>query len=254
MLTTRQAKYVEALHHNLIPGPLYLIDPNRPNRLPEQIATGGTVKRNPTGFIGSNTTLTVWRPLTAAPAPQSTLPSSPMLRGCLEWQLIAAGNARLDLGGYAPDGRLDIPVRPLEPMLISAWATGPDGATFGGTVTAFDANRNELLTINLRDAALSRSTWTQARASLICPDAAAYLRVSFTVGASTPVGSVHVTALSASPFWRTQVPGLHQFCDDDDPGGGWSLGGGAPQVVPDVGSTGYVLPGVHSSALTLIER
>lgn len=253
MLTERQARHIEALQRNLVPGPLFLIDPRRPNRLPEQIASGGSLMRTPTGFIGSNTTSCLWRPLTYPAATAATLPASPILRGCLEWQLLATGGASLEFAGYAADGRHNVPVLPDETLEVSVWASGPPAATLGGTVTIYNAAGVVLATQPLGTLQLSLTTWQVASAGFTTPAGAAYLRLAITADSASPVGSIYTTAYQVARYTPEYVPGLREFCGGLD-FGGWYLGGGAPQVLTDVGSTSYLRASLQSSALTLIER
>jgi hypothetical protein len=251
LLTDRQAQLVEAFQRNLVPGPLYLIDPRRPNRLPEQIASGGSLLRTPTGFIPSNNAAFLWRPLTYPPATSATLPASPILRGCLEWQHLTTGGSFISLAGKALDGRHNVPVIPRETLEASLWVTGPSTATLGGNVQIFNAAGTVLSAQFFPDVALSPTTWRLAATAFVVPDDAAYLRMNLL--SSAPVGSLYITALQVARYHPEYVPGLTQHCDESD-FGGWRLGGGAPQVVPDVGSVSYVRAGLQSSALTLIER
>jgi hypothetical protein len=253
MLTDKQARHVEALQRNLVPGPLYLIDPRRRNRLPEQIASGGSLLRTPDGFIPSNTTATVWRRLGHAPADPATLPARHILRGCLEWQLLAAGGASIELAGGALDGRHNIPVLNQETLRVAFWANGPASTVMSATVHVFDAKETEIATVAVPGVQLTQGEWRRVHHGFICPTNAAYLRLSLECSSSTPIGSIFLTALSVERYHPTYVPGLVNHCEPLELGD-WDLGGGAPQVVPSPGSTGYVRPGLQSSALTLIER
>jgi hypothetical protein len=253
LLTARQAQFVEALQRNMVPGPLFLLDPRRPNRLPEQIASGGSLLRTPSGFIPSNTTTCLWRPLTYPAATAATLPASPILRGCLEWQLLAAGGAGLELAGLAVDGRHNIPVMPGEVLETSLWASGPPQAALSGTAHVYNAAGVELETHTLNPVQLSLTTWLEVGTAFTCPPGAAYLRLTLAASSASPIGSIFITAYQVAKFNPEYVPGLRQFCDEPD-FGGWSLGGGAPQVIPDIGATGYLRAALQSSALTLIER
>jgi hypothetical protein len=253
VLTQRQARLVEALQRNLVPGPLYLIDPRRPNRLPEQIASGGSLLRTPKGFIPSNTTTCLWRPLTYPGATPSTLPASPILRGCLEWRLLATGGAKLELAGFAADGRHNVPVLPGEAIEVSLWASGPPAASLSGMVTVHSASGAVLVEQPMPTLALSLTTWRLNATAVVMPAEAAYLRLSITADSASPVGSIYTTAYQVARYHPEYVPGLTQHCDEYD-FGGWGLGGGAPQVITDVGSTGYLRASLQSSALTLIER
>jgi len=252
-LTQSQARLVEALQRNLVPGPLYLIDPRRPNRLPEQIASGGSLLRTPTGFIPSNTTNCLWRPLTYPAATPTSLPAAPILRGCLEWQLLVPNGGTLELAGKAGDGRHNIPVLPRETLEVSLWSTGAPAASIAGTVSVYNAAGTVLITQAIATQQLSLTTWRLTGTAFVCPDTAAYMRLNITAGSGSPAGSIYLTALQVSRYHPESVPGLTQHCEVVD-FGGWDLGGGAPMVVPDVGSTGYLRASLQSSALTLVER
>lgn len=252
-MTAKQAQLVEALQRNMVPGPLYLLDPRRPNRLPEQIASGGSLLRTPDGFIPSNTTTCLWRPLTYPTATSTTLPAWPILRGCLEWQLLASGGAGLELAGQATDGRHNIPVRPNETLAVSLWASGPTQASLSGTVSTYNAGGTQIETHAIDPVQLSLTTWQELGVAFVCPGEAAYLRLTLAASSDSPIGSIFTTAYQVAKYNTQYVPGLTQFCDEPD-FGGWWLGGGAPQVIPDVGATGYLRASLQSSALTLIER
>lgn len=256
LLTDNQAKHIEALQRNIIPGPLYLLDPRRPNRLPEQIASGGSLLRTPAGFIPSNTSVCRWRPLTGVPASAETLPPAPLLRGALDWQLLTNADAHLELAGGSADGRHDVPVRGGEALTASLWAAGTPGAPLGGTVSIFDTRGTEIDAAEFSSVQLSFTEWQRLLVSFVCPASAAYLRIKLTVisGTQPVTGSIYTTAYQVAPSSRSYVSGLHSYCDDTDLGQGWSLGGGCVQVIPDGGGGGYVLPGLQSSGLTLMER
>lgn len=255
MLGVHQAQFVEALQTNLVPGPLYLIDPRRINRLPQQIASGGSLLTSPDGFIPSNTAVCYWRPLTyVTAAPTSTLPASRLLSGCLEFATLTSDPAGLELAGYAPDGRLNVPVLPNEPMTVSAWATGQNGVQVTSTVTVYDATGAVLNTVTSVPTSLALATWAPVSVDVFTDPTAAYVRLSFAFSADVP-GSTFLTALQvANADAPETVARLTENCDFGDLTGGWRLGGGAPQVITDVGSSSYVLPGLSSNALTLIER
>jgi hypothetical protein len=251
VLGPRQAQLVEALQRNLVPGPLYLIDPRRPNRLPEQIASGGSLMRTPTGFIPSNNSTFLWRPLSYPGATQASLPASSILRGCLEWQHLTSGGSYISLAGKALDGRHNVPVLPRETLEVSLWATGPPAAVLGGDAQIFNAAGTVLTAESLPAVTLSSTTWRLVANAFVVPDEGAYLRLNLL--SSAPVGSLYITALQVARYHPEFVPGLTEHCDDYD-FGGWHLGGGAPQVVPDVGPSSYLRAGLQSGALTLIER
>lgn len=254
-LGLHQNQFVEALQRGLVPGPLYLIDPRRINRLPEQQASGGSLLGSPDGFIPSNTAVCYWRPLSYVTAADvSTLPAAPLLSGCLEWATLTSDPATLELAGYADDGRLDIPVMPSEPLTVSGWVTGPVGSAVTVTASVYSAAGMVLSTATSAPTNLSLTAWASFSVDLTTDPTAASVRLSLARNGAPPA-SAFLTALQVARSDDPEsVARLTDSCDFGDLTGGWRLGGGAPQVIADGGAASYTVPGLSSNALTLIER
>lgn len=256
-LTTAQLTWVEALQYGLVPGPLYLIDPRRPNRLPVQVATGGSLYRTVDHVIPSNTSVAYWRAHSAiSSADVTTLPAAAVLRGAVEWQLLSAGAAGLELAGPALDGRLDVPLLGGETLDVAAWLVGQVGATVTLTATTYTLAGDVAATAVSAPLALSATTWAPVTTQVVCSTDAVRLRLRLDTDANTPTGSVFTTAWSVvNDDAPEQVgPALQDGCAGGDNSGGLRLGGGAPQVVADPGSSSYIAPGLTSAGLTLTER
>jgi hypothetical protein len=256
-LSAAQTNWVEAIHRRQVGRPMYLIDPHRPNRLPPQAATGGSVRGTPAGFVHGNTSVGYWRPMTSVGAADiATLAPAPVLRGCLEWSVLVPGAASLEVEGRALDGRLNIPLRPGEVVEAYAWLTGAPGTTVVVHHAVYDRGGTVLASANSTATALSYTAWVQVRApEVTAPAGAAYQRLWLT--SSGAAGSAWVTGLWAGLAASTEpelVAGLVNHCDDDDPAHGFRLGGGGPQVIASGPAGGYTMPGLYSHALTLTER
>lgn len=210
--------FLDAAHTGVVAGPLWLIDPQRPNRLPPQIAATGSTDRTTTGFTPSAGTLT-WT--TAVPA--STLP----IAGGLSWTVPAAG------GQVIPD---PIPVLPGETITVTAWAAS--------------AAVPLRLVVALYDRADAYLTFTES--APVTPGAGG-ARLAVTL---TPTGTAALAriALTASPTGGggTVTSSAWQLEAATTPSP-WSPGGGAAVVAVDALSTAYPVPGSRASALTLLE-
>lgn len=255
-LLAPQQQWIEALNRALVRGPLYLIDPRRPNRLPEQTASGGSVFRTPDAFIPSNNGVCYWRAHSQMSLlDQMTLPARMLTRGGLEWALLDGTGGALELAGLALDGRLNVPVLPSEPLECSAWLAGPAGATVTLTATVYDRGGNQVAT-GTASLSPSPTSWSALAVPITVPATGAYLRLGF--GYAGPAGSVFATALSVARSDDPELtPGLQlNACGDVDVSGGWRVGGGGPCVVvtTDNPPTSYIAPGLASSALSVTER
>ena len=232
-LTPRQTAYLDALQQNIVRGPLRLIDPRRANRLPEQIATGGGVRRTPSGFHGSRGTLT-WRALSATTADPSTLPPAPLLRGLIGWVLPTTGPGTLSTVGDGPDGTWQCPVLPGETVELSLYAAGSSGLLTSLGWREYTATG--AVTTHLAAGAYPVPGSWQRRSITITP-AAGTVAVSpiVDIGATSQAGTLLTTA------WQIAVPGAETLpvgmvvASDPEPAGGWRIGGGAPQVAVDLG-------------------
>lgn len=260
LLMDKQLAYVEALQWGNIRGPLRLIDPRRYNRLPEEVASGGTTTGTAGAFESDNNSAIYWRPTRDMPGDLSTLGPRRVLHGGLEWQIltpdpdenyIAAHDWR-----YA--GFWRTPILPNETVEVSCWCLYSLNAQIVVGLTWRDRNG-----LPVTDSTVTELTpgggdeWVRLAVSGTAPDGAVFATPFLsTQSANFPTAqSVYTTAWQvASPtLARLIPPGVTEHCDIPEIAGEWRQGGGGPFVIPDIASTTYAKPGFYGTALTLIE-
>lgn len=263
-LLSTQLAYLEALQYGNIPGPLRLIDPHRFNRLPEDIASGGSVTRSNAGFFTDSGSFAYYHPLTdVTTADVSTLGPSALLRGCQEWLISVPGadNFFRPYDAQWADVRLRVPVLPGETLRLSVWLLGPSTAQIAlnaGWHNAAGARYRVDPLVGLT--ALALDHWQLFTGDIVVPSDGAV-----SVYPVLETDSTHVAANTSiyTTGWQVSVPdpslepaGRYTFhCDPEDVSGGWHIGGGAPYVVPDVGDVAYppTVMGFTAAGLTLYE-
>lgn len=257
-LLPAQLPYLEALAAGMVPGPLRLIDPRRANRLPEQIASGGSRSRSPDGFgvtLGGRN----YRDLRAVEPDPLTLGPNAMLRGCIEWARNTGGAGVLYPTGPEPGGTWRCPLRPGVPEVLefSAWVAGKAGLVVGlewteydragvGTTYASDASGDQ--------ATLTSGGWQQITVNIAPAASAVSLMPRLVTDAAQPSGSVLTTAWQLAALDAEELPpGQWSGQLPEEIAAGWRIGGGAPAVVADPVSGSYRRYGWHSAGLSLIE-
>jgi hypothetical protein len=260
MLMDKQLPYVEALQWGHLQGPLRLIDPRRYNRLPEDIASGGTTTGGATNFITDNNTAAYWTPTRDMPGDLSTLGPRRVLHGGLEWQIITPDpneNFLLAREWRYADGVYRTPVLPNETLEVSAWCLYPESAQIVVGMTwrtvdgvFIDSTVTELLPGG-------GDQWIRLAVSAAAPDGAAFCAPFLSSQAPyLPTAiSIYTTGWQiASPTLARLIPtGVTEHCDVPEIAGQWRQGGGAPYVVPDVSDMAYTRPGFYGTALVLME-
>lgn len=263
MLHPVHVSVVEAIYTGIMPGPLRLIDPNRPNRLPIQIAAGGSVTASTRGFTTDdplNRAVIYASP--AAGGNVDNLGPGKLLRGAVTTVAEESGAVILpDLAVY-PVAK--IPQLPEETIEVSMWVAGT--CPFATAAWLPYSRGGDLMPpetpavpaaapTSLRSGdpvALTPGTWTRVAAS-VPPGAAAIVPALTATGA----GQVWTTAWQVQ---RISTPvsareGQLWVCDDllVDPIDGWNTGGGAPRVVAANATSAFPIPGLADVALTLVE-
>lgn len=227
-----QAAYLEAVGLGLVPGPLRLLNPQRRNRLHQQVASGGSLRRSTERWetVGGGTV--AWA-ATPAPVP---------VRGALTWGIPDSIGTDVYLASGNTSVVNRVPLVPGETVRISCWArrdavaasvrvgagihdtAGAVASTVDGTVTALT------------------TTWAQLSVTYAVPgdgsriSLAPYLRAG-----SQPATTVRATG------WQAALA--------TDPTA-WTPGGGAPVVVASALRQTYhlYLAGVtHGWQMTLRE-
>lgn len=260
LLMDKQLALVEAIQFGTIRGPLRLIDPRRYNRLPEDVASAGSVSGTARAFLTDNNSAAYWRPLSRLTnVERESLGPWRLLDGAMEWQVLTPGANYL----RARDARYTdqlwrVPVLPGEPLEFSCWNTHPDNASIAAGVSWYDAN-GTLITADITEYTPGTPTeWSRLAVTAAPPDEAVFCSpyLATQVEFMPVVTSVFTTAWQVcSPSLARLVPyGVTEHCDVPELGGEWRLGGGAPFVVADVGSTSYTRPGFYATGLTLYEN
>lgn len=258
-LLEKQTVFLEALQYGLVDGPLRMIDPRRPNRLPEYIAAGGSVFRSNYGYSTDAGSFAYWRPLTtASTADATTLPAHAMLRGFLEWKVAAPGSTsylRAADTRYL-DGRWRVPVLPYETLQVSMWAMGPTDSQVSLWVSELNVDGSSTLVQVADYLPMALNAWQElAGEHVIAPGVIAVTPYLVTDASHiSPNDSIFTTAWSVTSKTLTSVPtGIIEHCDVPDLTAGWRIGGGGPYVVADVGANTYGELGFYGSALTVFE-
>jgi hypothetical protein len=211
--------YLDALHQGLVTGPLWLIDPSRPNRLPPSVAATGSADKSVDGFTAAAGAL-AW-------APRPALGTGMPLAGGVTWQAPGAAS-RLDTAPI-------IPLLPRETVTFSATiaTTRPVQlvlSALSGASTQITEHKSPEATPGPAGTRLEL-TVTPAADVVAC-------RVGISTATSPQPGTIVSTAwqLEAAPFATA-----------------WRPGGGAPQVLVDSLPVTYPLPGSYTTTLTLLE-
>lgn len=258
-LLPAQLPYVEALTHGMVRGPLRLIDPRRTNRLPENVASGGSTSRSTRGF-GVTVGGLAYRDLRAISADPTTLPAHLMLRGCQEWLRTIGGSGTLYPAGPEWDGTWQLPLVPHDESLrLSVWVVGQPGVTVGLEWTEYDAagqGQGYFSEAGGDTVELSATVWQQIAVNVDPDPAAVALSPRLTTPEGSPAGSVFTTAWQIEALdAETPPPGLLTVAPGYAPelSGGWRIGGGAPVVVADPHGGSYPRAGFHNTGLVLVE-
>jgi hypothetical protein len=237
-----------------------LIDPRRYNRLPEDIASGGTTTGTANGFLTDNDSAAYWTPLNAMPGDLSTLGPRRVLAGGLEWQIITPDpveNFILAKDARYTDQLHRVPVLPGETLEASAWCLYPQTAQI---MVGLSWRRSDGSWIDSSVTELAPGggdTWTRLAISATAPADAVFCFPFLSSQAPylPTATSIYTTAWQvASPtLARLIPPGVTEHCDIPEIAGQWRQGGGAPFVVPDVSAVSYTRPGFYGTALVLYE-
>lgn len=216
-LDTATHAYLDAIHLGLVAGPLWLLDPQRVNRLPVPIAGTGSATRGTAGFTATTGTLAF---TTAVPA--AGLP----LAGGLAWTPAASGG--------------QVTADPLVPLVAG------EAVTFSAHVAA-SAPVRLVLTTHTAAGALIGTEQTEP-----ATPGTAGARLALTVTVTAPAGAASCrvglatagAGLIATSAWQLEAGAAPT---------GWQPGGGAALVLLADLSVTYPIPGAHQTAVTLLE-
>lgn len=206
--------FLDALHLGVLAGPVWLIDPQRRNRIHGRIAATGAFHRSTNGFTATAGTL-AW----SATVPDVGVP----IAGGLAWT--AAAGAALSQGDV-------VPLVPGESITASAFvaATVPISVR----VELYDHAGTALPPLTSPE---NTPGTAGARITLTAPPnpVAVTARMSILAQSAGPV---------ATAGWQLE---------HGTTATAWTPGGGAAEVAVDAFTTAYPLPDAHACALTLLE-
>lgn len=211
--------YLDALHQGMVTGPLWLIEPSRPNRFAPAIASTGSTDRSPAGFTAVSGAVT-WstQPVT------TDIP----LAGGITWQATAAAS-RMDATPI-------VPVLPGETLTFSAHVV----AARPVRLTLQTLYPNGAIASEHQTDEITPGLFNGARIELtvVPPASAASCRVGVSTGVMPSESWVATWAwqLEAAPFATR-----------------WRPGGGAAQVLVESLPVTYPVPGSYGTTLTLLE-
>ncbi len=208
--------YLDALHLGLITEPVWLIDPQRPNRLPVPVASTGSTTRTTERFTTTAGTL-AW-----IPSSLGALPAA----GGLAWTVSAEGG-RLDATGR-------VPLPDTGPVTFSAYAAATRPVRLTATTETTTGNP---LSTHDSDPVTPEPTGTRLTLTVTPPAGAAACRVALT----TPPGTA---ATITTTGWQLEAGRLATP---------WNAGGGAAVVLVESLRVTYPLPGSYATTLTLLE-
>ena len=219
--------FLDAAHAGMMAeGPLYLLDPMRPNMLSERVAATGSARRSAAGFTPSDTGIVTY---VAGNVPPGTgLP----LGGGLQWVPAAAGGQLLTTDMF--------PLTAEIPFTMSAWCTGPTPVFlrcryFNASGTLLMSARSPTVTPG--------AAWVQLTQTTALPTATAPAGLCTVnlIAEATPAGTAPLTNTTG---WQAELGStLSPFAP----------GGGAARVLVESLTTGYPLPGSYAVELTLLE-
>jgi hypothetical protein len=226
-LSPDQLAVLSALRAGRLGSPLRLVDPERPNLLHPNIATGGSEERSTDGWTATSGTLS-WRQITDPP-------SGVLAHGAIEW--VRSTTAAGDLAPGRVGATYRAPVLGGQQMRFSAFIRATAGTfdvAFG--VDHFDAT--EAVTTAVGVPATVPTTWTE-------------VSYTWTPGAGR---------VAAAPVWRIadlQAASTMQVTGAQAVYGAtalpWREGGGSPVVLIESLPEDRPWAGEYHTTLTLVE-
>ena len=221
---------LEAFHIGMWgPGPFMVLDPQRTNMLPLNVASSTNLFRSTELFVATVGTLT-----------SVTTQSATALR-CLRW---APGTLAAAQSVRAPDPTSEFaaPAIPSLAYVASLQArldTGSPAANARAELRWYDATGAALSTTQGTSTALSTSAWTTLTVTATTPAGAAY------VGVALQTPTTGVAPLFLTDAWQLQLGSVATT---------WVPGTGVPRVTVDQMPDTYPRLGQHDVVMTLIEN
>ncbi len=232
-LTDANFAAVEALVSGVYgPGPYVMVDTNRVNLLPPNVAAPTSIRADtyPWGTsTGSMSSVSTPTPLAG--------------RRILSWTpgTAGAGDAILYGQTFGLVPALAAPViSGLTYSFSASLRTTTGTATMGARIDSFSASGTVLSSSSGSTASIGTGAWTTLSVSNVTPNAAAVY-----VGASVDVPAGTTTQVIVTDRWLMVLGGTLPAA--------WTRGTGVPRVMVDQLSDSYPLRGRHNVTLTLVE-
>lgn len=219
--------YLEAIGYGLVTGPLRLLDPMRRNRLPVEVASGGSVSRSAEAFTQTGGEDPTWAAVTDPP-------TSAPVRGTISWERASTAAASLTTA----DETDRVPVVEGEELRASIWVRGAAVDAAAG-VDAWNTAGSAARTTGTATT-LHATTWTQLTVTYTAASGRVTVSPVLVVASGQAASTLHATgwqvSLAAEPVT-------------------WAPGGGAPTVVAGELANSYKLMDTprHSWSMTLRE-
>lgn len=263
-LLPQQQRYVRALILGQVRQPLRLLDPRLINRLPPQVASGGSTLASSDGF-GVSTGGLQYRDLLKVAPNVDTLPASDIIRGCQEWLRPNGGAGTCYLAGPELDGTWRAPFLPGEELRLSTWVAGLDGLTAqlrwidyerDDTAHSYFSSSQTSSSVVLKSGVWQEvSLYVKGKARGVAGDT--YTSASISPRLYTPdtaPGSIwHTGWMVREPDADAPPPGLNGPCVVPGDRTLWYPGGATPRVVVDPEASSYPSPGFYDAGLILTE-
>lgn len=225
-LTEDQYTYLRLVGLGLIRGPLRLLDPEQRNRLPVEVASGGSYSRTADAFTQTGGEDPTWAAVTDPP---TTAP----VRGAISWERTTTGAASLTTA----DDEDRVPVVEGEELRASIWVRGA-AIDAAAAIDAWDSADSSTRTTGTAPT-LGTTTWTQLTVTYTVPSG----RIS--VSPVLVVASGQAASTLSATGWQISLSSEATT---------WTTGGGTPTVVAGSELTDtYVLTGLRGVGLLLLE-
>lgn len=219
--------YLEAVGRGLVTGPLRLVDPMRRNRLPVEVASGGSVSRSAEAFTQTGGSTPTWVAVTDPP-------SAARVRGAVSWQRTTTAAASLTTANDADR----VPVNEGDQVRASMWVRNA-AIQAAAALDAYDAAGAAARTTGTATT-LSVGTWTRLSVTYIVASGRVSTRPVLAVASGQSASTLHATG------WQISL------ASEPD---GWAPGGGAPTVIAGELAHTYRLFDIprHTWSMTLRE-
>lgn len=225
-LTEDQANYLRLVGLGLVRSPLRLIDQELRNRLPVDVASGGSYTQSVDSFTQTGGSTPTWVAITDPP---SAVPA----RGVVSWQRTTTAAGVLTTANSYDR----VPLITSEQIRVSLWARGAAIAASAGYDLWNAAGSNSRA--NGSTSTLHATNWTQLSVTVTPASDRIELSPLLNVASGQSASTLQTTGWMVSPSSASTT---------------WTAGGGAPTVVAGSELTEtYIMVGLRQFGLLLLE-